>query len=262
MAVFLDLYTQADTFLHRLDPRVKILAVLLLSLLAFLMTRLYPLLLLFAFIFLLLFLARAKWSKTYFALKFVLRLMLLIVVLWPFFDRTGTPVLLEFGPIQITEPAIWRGLTSAVRVGCLATVWYILMFTTSQRDLVLALVRLGLRFDFGLTIAISLRFFPTFISTIDSITDAQRARGLAFEQGGLLERSRKYVAVLVPAIVSALRTADSLSLALQSRAYGARPDRTYMRELKMRPKDYGALLVVVALLVVPLILRYVFLVQI
>jgi len=262
MAMFVDLYTEADTFLHRIDPRVKIIAVLLISVLAFIMSNLPSLLLLLVFIFLLLFLARAKWSKTHFALKFVLRLMLLIAVLWPFFDRTGLPVIVSIGPLDITEPAILKGATSAVRVGCLASVWYILMFTTSQRDLVLALVRMGLRFDYGLTIGISLRFFPTFISTIESITDAQKARGLTFEQGGLLTRSKKYVAVLVPAVVSALKTADSLALALQSRAYGAKVERTYLRELEMRVKDYAALGIAVAILVAPLLAKYMFSVHI
>ncbi len=258
MTGFVDLYTEADTFLHRMDPRVKIAAVLLLSILAFLLSSLYYLLVLLAFIFLLSYLAKATMSRTMFALKFVLRLMVLIVVLWPLFDPSGTPVLASLGPIKITEPAIVRGLTSAVRVGCLATVWYILMFTTSQRDLVRALVKLGLRFDFGLTLAISLRFFPTFISTIDSITDAQRARGMELERGRLLKRSKNYVAVLVPAIVSALRTADTLALALQSRAYGARSDRTYLTEIKMKASDYAALSVVLGLLVVPLVAKYFF----
>jgi len=262
MSGFLDLYSPADTFLHRLDPRVKILAVLLLSLLAFLLASLLYLTILLAFILLLLVLARASSRKAFFALKYVIRFMLLIAILWPLFDRSGTPVLVSAGPISITEPAIWRGITSAARIGCLATVWYILMFTTSQRDLVLALVRMGLRFDYGLTIAISLRFFPTFVLTIDSITDAQKARGLEFSRGNLIARSRKYVAILVPAVVTALRTADSLSLALQSRAYGARTDRTYLRRLRMRLSDYVALVVVVALFVVPFLAKYMFLVQI
>jgi energy-coupling factor transport system permease protein len=253
---FLDLYSPADTFLHRLDPRVKILAVILLSLLAFLLSALLYLAILLAFILMLLALARASYSKATFALKYVTRFMLLIAVLWPLFDRTGTPVLVSLGPVEITEPAVWRGVTSAVRIGCLATVWYILMFTTSQRDLVLALVKMGLRFDYGLTIAISLRFFPTFILTIDSVTDAQKARGLEFGRGGLIARSKKYVSVLVPAVVSALRTADSLSLALQSRAYGARPDRTFLRRLRMRASDYVALVVVTALFVVPFVAKY------
>lgn len=261
MSGFLDLYSPADTFLHRLDPRVKILSVLLLSLLAFLLSSLLYLSVLLAFILLLLVLARASSSKAFFALKYVIRFMFLIALLWPLFDRSGTPVLFSVGPVTITEPAIWRGITSAVRIGCLATVWYILMFTTCQRDLVLALVKLGLRFDYGLTIAISLRFFPTFVLTIDSITDAQKARGLEFNRGNLIARSKKYVAILVPAVVTALRTADSLALALQSRAYGARTDRTYLRRLRMRWSDYVALAVVTALFVVPLVAKYGFSVQ-
>lgn len=257
MAGFVDLYTDADTFLHRMDSRVKILAVLLLSLLAFVLSNLYYLLILLAFIFVLLFLARATFSRTMFALKFVLRFMVLIIVLWPLFDPSGTPVLASLGLVKITEPAIWRGVTSAARVGCLATVWYILLFTTSQRDLVRALVKMGVRFDFGLTLAISLRFLPTFGALIDSIKDAQRARGLELTKGGPLRRSKNYVAVLVPAIVSALRTADTLSLALQSRAYGARADRTYLRDLKLRTSDGLALGMLIAVLVLPVFAKYV-----
>jgi len=256
MPGFVDLYTEADTFLHRMDPRVKILAVILLSLLAFVLSGLYSLLVLLAFIFLLLFLARATLSRTLFALKFVLRFMVLIIILWPIFDPSGTPVLASFGPVKITEPAVWRGVTSAARVGCLATVWYILMFTTSQRDLVRALVKMGVRFDFGLALAISLRFLPTFGALIDSIKDAQRARGLELAKGGPLRRSRNYVAVLVPTIVSALRTADSLSLALQSRAYGARADRTYLRDLRMRSSDGLVLGILIAIFVLPILAKY------
>ena len=262
MTSFVDLYSEGDTFLHRLDPRVKILSVLLLSLLAFVLSTLFSLVILLAFIFLLLFLSRASLNRTWFALRFVLRFMTLIVILWPIFDSAGTPVWAALGPIKITEPAVFRGLTSAARVGCLATVWYILMFTTSQRDLVRALVKMGLRFDYGLTLSISLRFFPSFMATIYSIIDAQRARGLEFNRGGLIRRSRKYVAVLVPAVVSALRTADSLSLALQSRAYGAKAKRTYLRQLKMRVPDLVALAVVITLFTTSLVARYVFLVHI
>ena len=257
MTGFIDLYTEADTFLHRMDPRVKIVAVLLVTILGLVLSSLYSLLVLLAFIFVLLFLARATFSRTVFALKFVIRFMVLIILLWPIFDPSGTPVLASLGPVKITEPAIWRGVTSAARVGCLATVWYILMFTTSQRDLVRALVKLGLRFDFGLALAISLRFLPTLSATLDSIKDAQRARGLELDKGGLLRRARNYVAVLVPTIVSALRTADLLSLALQSRAYGAKADRTYLRDLKMRRADGVALAVVVALLILPVFAKFV-----
>jgi len=257
MSGFVDLYTAGDTFLHRMDPRVKMLAVLLFSLLAFVLSELIHLVALLAFIFLLLVLVRASVSRTMFALKFVLRFMALIMVMWPLFDPSGTPVLAELGPVKVTVPGIVHGLTAAARVGCLATVWYILIFTTAQRDLVRALVKMGVRFDIGLTLAISLRFFPAFSFLIDSVMDAQRARGMDFAKGNILTRSKNYVAVLAPAVVTALRMTDTISLALQSRAYGARADRTYLRDLRMRWSDYVAASVVMIIFAVPVFARFV-----
>lgn len=258
MTGFLDLYTEGNTVLHRLDPRVKILSVLFVSLLTLIISELYYLLLLLAFIVAMMVLGRAKLSKTVFALKLVLRVMVLIVVLWPIFNPAGSPVYASLGPIRITGTGILHGITAAARVACLATVWYILMFTTSQRDIVRGLVKLGLRFDYGLTLAISLRFLPTFGAIMESIKDAQRARGLEFDRGSVVKRSRNYVSVLVPTIVSALRTADTLSLALQSRAYGARADRTYLRELKMSASDFAVLAGFIALLALPALAKYAF----
>ncbi len=261
MTGFVDLYTEGNTFLHRMDPRVKIIAVLFLTVLALILGSIYYLLILLAFILVMLALGRATLKKTYFALKLVLRVMVLIVILWPFFNQAGTPVLFHYGIIKITEPGIVSGFAVATRIACLASVWYILMFTTPQRDLVRALVKMGLRFDFGLTLSIALRFLPTFGATVESIRDAQRARGMEFDKGSLIKRSRNYVAVLVPTIVSALRTADTLTLALQSRAYGARKDRTYLRDLRMRPSDYLALALFAMALALPAFAKYVLLVH-
>lgn len=256
MTAFVDLYTEGDTFLHRMDPRVKILGVVFLTVLALIIGNLYYLLTLLAAIGILLALGRAKLSKTLYALKMVLRVMVLIVILWPFFNPTGTPVLFHYGIIKITQPGIIKGIAVAIRIACLASVWYILMFTTTQRDLVRALVKMGLRFDFGLALSIALRFLPTFGAMVESIRDAQRARGMEFDRGSVFKRSRKYVAVLVPTIVGALRTADTLSLALQSRAYGARKDRTYLRDFSMRTSDYAALALFGLALALPAFAKY------
>jgi energy-coupling factor transport system permease protein len=255
---FVDLYTSGNTFLHHMDPRVKIASVIIVSILAFVLSSLASLAVLLAVILAMVLLSRTPLAKTAFAFKFVFRLMILIIVLWPLFDRSGEPVLTTLGPITLTEPAVIRGITSATRIGCLATIWYILMFTTQQRDIVRALVKLGVRFDIGLTLAISLRFFPTFSATIGSIMDAQRARGLEFGKGNLIKRTRNYVSVLIPAIVSAMRTADGLSLALQSRGYGARMDRTYLRDFRMKWADYVALTTIVLVFVLPLAAKYAF----
>jgi energy-coupling factor transport system permease protein len=232
--------------------------VVFLSLLAMIITELVYLLILAAALAGLIFIGRASLSKTLIALRYVLRVMVLIIILWPFFDPHGTPVLFEFGLIKITLPGILGGLETAVRVFCLAVVWYILMFTTSQGDLVRALVKMGLRFDFGLSLSISLRFLPTFTATVESIKDAQRARGMELDKGSLKKRAMNYVSVLVPTIIMALKTADTLSLALQSRAYGARADRTYLRELWMRPVDYLALCISIAIFAIPATAKYIF----
>ncbi len=256
MTGFVDLYTEADTFLHRMDPRVKIFAVLMLTFLALIISQLLHLMILLAFIALLIALGRAPLSKVSLALRFVVRVMIMIIILWPIFDPSGSTVLLTLGPLKITEEAVLRGITNAFRICCLATVWYVLMFTTPQRDLVRALVKLGVRFDFGLTLSIALRFLPTFGATVDSIKDAQRARGMEFDRGSPIRRSKNYVAVLIPTIVSALRTADTLSLALHSRAYGARRDRTYLRELRLRASDGAALVLLAAVFVLPAFAKY------
>ncbi|MBU0624028.1 MAG: energy-coupling factor transporter transmembrane protein EcfT [Candidatus Thermoplasmatota archaeon] len=258
MTAFIDLYTESGTFLHRMDPRVKIVAVATLSLLALIMSHLVYLLVLAAVMVVLILLGRASFQKSMLAFGYVFRVMALIVVLWPIFNPGGTPVVFELGPIRITEPGIMAGIATAVRIFCLAASWYLLMFTTSQRDLVRGLVKMGLRFDFGLSLAIALRFLPTFSAIVESIKDAQRARGMELDKGNLRKRARDYVAVLVPTIITALKMADMLSLALQSRAYGARADRTYVRELKMRAGDYVALSIAVAVFAVPATAKYIF----
>ncbi len=258
MTGFIDLYTESDTFLHRMDPRVKILAVATLSLLALIMSSLHYLLVLATVMAVLIILGRASLKKTMTAFSYVFRVMALIIVLWPIFNPGGTPVLFELGPMRMTEPGFLAGIATAVRIFCLAASWYLLMFTTSQRDLVRGLVKMGLRFDFGLSLAMALRFLPTFSAIVESIKDAQRARGMELDKGNLRKRAKDYVAILIPTVITALKMADTLTLALQSRAYGARADRTYVRDLKLRPGDYAALIIAVAAFALPATAKYVF----
>ena len=257
MTAFVDLYTESGTFLHRMDPRVKIVAVATLSLLALILSQLVYILVLAAAMVALIIVGSAGFRKTMLAFSYVFRVMALIVVLWPLFNPGGTPVLVELGPIKITEPGILAGIATAARIFCLASAWYLLMFTTSQRDLVRGLVKMGLRFDFGLSLAMALRFLPTFSAIVESIKDAQRARGLELDRGNLRKRAKDYVAILVPTVITALKTADTLTLALQSRAYGARADRTYLRDLKLRAGDYVALIIAVSAFVFPATAKFI-----
>jgi energy-coupling factor transport system permease protein len=170
----------------------------------------------------------------------------MIVCLWPLFYRSGTPVLFSWGPIIITLPSILAGIAAALRINVMAFCAFALLFTTAQGSLVRGLVKLGLPYEYGLSLAIALRYIPTFGGIILMIMDAQKARGLELDKGNFMRKTLKYVYVMAPVVISALRMADQLSLAIESRAFGAPTKRTYVTDLKMRFVD-GLSLAVVAI---------------
>jgi energy-coupling factor transport system permease protein len=114
---------------------------------------------------------------------------------------------------------------------------FALLYTTPQGSLVRGLVKLGLPYEYGLSLAIALRYIPTFGGIILMIMDAQKARGLELDKGSFLRKMLKYVYVMAPVVITALRMADQLSLAIESRAFGAPTKRTYVTDLKMRAAD-------------------------
>jgi energy-coupling factor transport system permease protein len=122
---------------------------------------------------------------------------------------------------------------------------FTLLYTTPQGTLVRGMVRLGLPYEYGLSLAIALRYIPTFGGIILMIMDAQKARGLELDKGNFFRKTLKYVYVMAPVVISALRMADQLSLSIESRAYGAPVKRTYLTDLKMRLTDGVALVVLV-----------------
>ncbi len=130
--------------------------------------------------------------------------------------------------------------------------------TTTQKELVLGFVRLGLPYELGLTLTIALRYIPTLYWLARTIMDAQRSRGgLELDKGNLLTRMRKMTSVLIPLIVASLKTAHELSIALESRAFGASKKRTFLRDLEMKPRDYAVLALLLVGFSLALYARYV-----
>lgn len=129
------------------------------------------------------------------------------------------------------------GVAMAFRLLSLIVATYLLLMTTEQRDLVLALVKMGLRYDFGLMLAIALSKVPALAGIAMTIMDAQKARGLELDKGNIAEKVRKYIPILIPLIIEAIRMAEGLSIAIDSRAFG-KGERTYLRELHFGKKDF------------------------
>jgi energy-coupling factor transport system permease protein len=236
-----ELYVETDSWLHRLDPRTKLAFVVLsaaglLSLgsttaMAVALTAIHFLLLS----------ARVPLARLRWVWRRLWPLNAMIVALWPLFAPGGAPVLAALGPVRVTWPGLVQGLTVALRLDALAFAGLVLLLTTGQAELVRGLVRLGLPFEWGLTLALGLRYAPTVYELYETVLRAQQARGWTPEARSLIDRWRAYGPVLVATIINTLRMSDQLAVALAARGLGAGRERTSLKDVHFGPADWAAL---------------------
>jgi energy-coupling factor transport system permease protein len=245
-----DLYVSRQSWLHGLDPRTKMAFVGVSFLLLLLVDRLLAILAYLVLVHLLLWGAQIPGRRIGWLWRQMWPVSLLILLLWPLSNPGGSPVLLEWWRIRITLPGIVQGLLAALRVAALAFAVFVLLLTTDQTRLVQGVVQLGLPFEWGLTLAIGLRYLPLLYGTFGTISDAQRARGWTPERAGLVRRLKAYVPMLVALVISALRLADALTLALAARGFRPGHPRTTRVPLRLRGVDWACLAGLVLLSVV------------
>jgi energy-coupling factor transport system permease protein len=253
-----DLYVARRSWLHDLDPRTK-LAFTLLSLI--LLLSFGNLLLMATFLVvahLILLSARIPGSRIRWIWERMLPLTVLILVLWPLFYQQGEDVLVELWGLRVTAFSLREGAAMALRVDGLAFACFILLLSTSQSELVRGLVKWGLPFSWGLTLAIALRYLPTMYGIYTTVSEAQQARGWVIGRGDLIKRLRSYMPVLVAVIITALRMMDNLSLALAARAFGARRDRTSLKEVHFQIMDRVVLVGMAGLFLALIVARFYF----
>ena len=230
------MFVRKSSFLHSLDPRSKLFLSGSLFLVGIFFNDYRAMVSLFVCeIIVLLLLARIPFSRLYPYLRLILPLVVMALVVWPIFQRRGD-VVFQFWKIIVTKEGIFMGISMSFRLLSLIVATYLLLMTTEQRDLVLALVKMGLRYDFGLMLAIALSKVPALAGIAMTIMDAQKARGLELEKGNIAEKVRKYIPILIPLIIEAIRMAEGLSIAIDSRAFG-KGERTYLRELHFGKRD-------------------------
>ena len=256
MSFAFDLYIDRPSWLHRLDPRTKLAFVVFSS--ALLLSFGHPLV---SAAFLLavhgiLWSSKVPGDRLRWAWQRMWPITLLILLLWPIFYSRGDSVLLQVWRIRITTEGLWQGLSIALRVDALAFAFLVLLFSTNQARLVRGLVKLGLPYEWGLTLAIALRYLPTLYGIYTTVSEAQQARGWIVGEGGFVRRVRSYLPILVAVIVTALRLADSLSLALAARGFQPGAKRTHLRELKLSLADKICLPLLAVSLIVSLVVRF------
>jgi energy-coupling factor transport system permease protein len=158
--------------------------------------------------------------------------------------------------VRITTQGLFQGLSTALRINALAFVFLVLLFSTDQARLVRGLVKLGLPYEWGLTLAIALRYLPTLYGIYTTVSEAQQARGWVVGEGSFVQRIKSYLPILVAVIVTALRLADNLSMALSARGFQSGARRTYLRDLELSLADKVCLPLLAVSLIVFLIFRF------
>lgn len=246
-----DFYVAGRSWLHRLDPRVKLAIVVAGSVVLLLWVNLILLGLSIIGIHLVLLGARYPVSKLLSVWRVITPLVILVIVLWPLFYQSGT-TLFGLGPLKVTTGALLVGVATAMRIVAVSFIFLFWIGTTDTRSLVRGFVRLGLPFKWGMSLTIGLRFIPTFAGIFVTVSEAQQSRGLLME-GNIFRRVRQMLPILVASLVTAFRSSEQLAMTLESRSFGAPRQRTVLRDLRMRPADW---LVLAITLMLALVLGY------
>lgn len=244
------MYVATDSALHRLDPRVKMGAALLLMTLPFAAPGLGSTLLLSAFVAAVALLSTAPLS----ALLRTLTTVFWIGFFMFFFYLFTTPgqSLVAWGEITVTWEGLLAGVTQIYRLCLLVVVAALLSFTTSPSQLAHGLeavlgplARLGLPVrELAMVLTIALRFVPTLFDEIDKIAKAQRARGIDVVSRNPWQRVQSWVPMFVPIFVSAFRRAEELATAMEARGFRSAQYRTRLHQLRLTRQDLTATLVV------------------
>ncbi|MBP5304668.1 MAG: energy-coupling factor transporter transmembrane protein EcfT [Lachnospiraceae bacterium] len=242
-------YYPADSLIHKLDPRVKLLATLVFIVSLFITTNYIAYVV--AAIFLV---AMVKTSKV--PLKFILKglkaifMILALTVIFNLFLTQGEP-LVSFWKITITKEGLRTAILMAVRLVFLIIGSSLMTLTTTPNQLTdgmekglspLKKIKVPVH-EIAMMMSIALRFIPILLEETDKIMKAQAARGADFDDGGIIKKAKSLIPILVPLFVSAFRRANDLAMAMEARCYYGGEGRTKMKPLKYSGRDYAAYLI-------------------
>ena len=244
-------YYPVDSFVHRLDPRMKIILTVLMIVAVFMVHSLVGYAIVLGFVYLTARMANVPFKMLMKGLK-PLRLILILTFVLNLFFNSGETVLFHWSFITLTAEGLSTAVHYTLRLGFLVLGTSLLTLTTSPvtlADGIELLLSPFKRFHFpahelAMMMTIALRFIPTLLEEADKIMKAQMARGADFESGNLMARAKAMIPLLVPLFVSAFRRAGDLAMAMEARCYHGGENRTRLRVLRITRNDYLALMAV------------------
>ena len=254
-------YWPAQSILHQLDPRAKMVCALAIMLSVFFIRTWQQLLFGWAFALALVALSRVPVARVLESIKPVI-LMLCILSVCNLLIRRSGDVLVHVGPLTITTDGAWAAVVYSLRLVVAVIAMALLLLTTTPTqltdvfDAMLApLSRLGLPgHELAMVFSLMLRFIPTLADEASAILDAQTARGGALAEGSVAKRIRAIVPIVVALLASSLRHANGLSRALDARCYEGGAARSHWHPLTFAPRDAVAAIVAACFIALLLLL--------
>lgn len=255
-------YIPGDSFIHKLDPRVKIIISLIYIINLFIVNNFKGYIFIIIFTILSIVISKVPISFIYKGLKPIF-ILLLITALLNIFMTGGTTLVWSYGVFKIYKEGLILAAFMMVRLIFLITGTTLLTLTTSPIELTDGIEKLmdplkkiGVpAHELAMMMTIALRFIPTLMDETDKIMKAQMARGADFESGNLFSRAKNLIPLLVPLFISSFRRADELAMAMESRCYRGGEGRTRMKQLIFHKRDLIASLIMAALVAVSIYSR-------
>ena len=248
-------YFPGNSPVHRLDPRTKLVFLVLYIVALFMATSWISYGLMLGFLIFVILLSTIPFKSIFRGMKPLIFILAFTAILNVFFTA-GETVLVSFWGLSITLEGIVRAVFMVARILMLIAGTFLLTYTTSPIALTDGLESLlsplkKIRFpvhELSMMMCIALRFIPTLIEETDKIMSAQKARGADFETGNIIQRVKALVPILVPLFISAFRRADELATAMECRCYQGGDGRTKMKILRLHRCDLWAYLIGAVLL--------------
>lgn len=238
------LYLDRNTFVHKLDPRTKILVMFSTFIVAIMYNSLQVLGALAV-----LTLLYGYFGKSLSNLKrirvILFMIALLSVIIW---SLTGKGSIKIWGPI--TQEGVIFGIATAIKFIVMIVAGMIFLSTTKMEEISIGLVKLKVPYRGAFAFSTALRLVPTIVATSYTITQAQKSRGLDLDSGSFIEKVKKYIPLLIPTFVSVIRGTNVFSMALESKGFGYSDYRTSYLVVKMKSRDIVLLSVTLLILIV------------
>lgn len=256
-------YYEADSLIHRLDPRVKLFGTLCFMIALFATDNLIGYGICAMFLGTMIVISKVPVKIIFSGIKTILVLIVFTAMFSMFFTEGRVVASIEI--IKITIEGIIKSITLIIRLMMLIMGASIMTYTTTPTDIAdglekafspLKVIKVPVH-EIAMMVSIAFRFIPILVDETDKIMKAQMARGADFETGGLIKKTKAIVPIIIPLIISSIKRALDLATAMETRCYRGGEGRTRMKPLRYNKRDIGGYIALIMLVVVVIGTNYI-----